>query len=202
MFLLGKDVAVILVRRVRSCIFAAQFLAILLAGHGAGAETIDFNTLVSTGQNGFTAPTIGFQLTLADDFIPESFSRQCNLSCTSTGDFSDFSLLLTFNGSPEGLLNASGDPLYEFTKGTLDDTSGQLTWNTSMNTVSLNFGEGIWSATVFSDADNQACGGSTGCTASGTLSVIGVPEPATVSVFAAGLLGLASVRRKRLPKTS
>ena len=65
-----------------------------------------------------------------------------------------------------------------------------------MNTVSLDFANGLWNATLFSGnpALEEACG-STGCIASGT--VAEVPEPATFGIFAAGLLGIALAWRFR-----
>ncbi len=172
-------------------------LVVMTTSGVANADTIyNFDPLVSTGVNEPISP-ISFQLTLADDFVPESFSRDCLPGgCIQTGSFADFSLNFFVGSERLGVLDDEEDTVFESTKGTIDGGSGTLMWDTSMNTVSLTFGNGLWNATVFSDnpALDEACG-SVGCTASGT--VAQVPEPAALWSLAVGLIGIATSRRMR-----
>jgi hypothetical protein len=150
----------------------------------------------ATGQFGAVPLEFGLQLTLNDDFTPESFDRQCFVNgCFGSGDFTIFTLALTLNGQMDGELGLQADPFGETDRGVIDGDSGSLIWDTATQSdVSLTFGQGVWTATVNSDEIAGVCG-QPGCVASGTLSA--VPEPATLGILSAGLVGIAAVRRRR-----
>jgi hypothetical protein len=173
-------------------------IAACLAAVGTARADTVYNFTSPGGAVGAYGPVslnVGFQLTLADTFLPESFSRQCYANgCFGSGDFTDFSLSLTLNGARFGALGSAGDSFGETDTGMINGDSGSLVWNTSTNDVSLTFGQGVWTATVDNDFIEAGCG-PVGCVASGTLAQ--VPEPAALGVFAAGIFGLAAMRRRR-----
>ncbi len=188
-------------RPLRHLVLAAAFLAALVASSSARADLVhDFVQQGQTiGQFGVVALDIGFQLTLHDDFVSEPLDRHCFANgCFGTGDFTTFTLALSLDNALQGLLGATADRYGETDTGFLDGDSGSLVWNTaSANMVSLTFGQGVWTATVNSDLIAGACG-QPGCVASGTLSTPSpVPEPASLGVLAAGLVGIAAGRRRR-----
>jgi hypothetical protein len=176
----------------------SPILGALVASSSARADTVyDFvQQGESVGQFGLVPLEFGFQLTLHDDFVPESFDRTCYQNgCFGTGDFTTFTLALTLDGQQDGELGLGADKYGEVDKGFIDGDSGSLIWQTATQSdVSLTFGQGVWTATINSDQIAGVCG-QPGCVARGTLAEI--PEPASTAVFAAGLVVIATARRKR-----
>ena len=187
--------------QVRAAGFVAAVMFALagmsLPGGPALADTIyDFSPTATSGSAGQAISPFSLVLTLADSFAPESVSRNCagGPACSSSGNFTDFSLAASIGGTLLATLDDQPDQVFEHTAGQIDGDSGSLFWATSSSiTLTLTWGSGVWNAVFNSDSLMSQCFGS-GCTASGTLAA--VPEPAGLGVFGVGLLGVVLARRR------
>jgi hypothetical protein len=90
--------------------------------------------------------------------------------------------------------------VFNLTGGAGDGLNGQLNYFVPGVQFRLTFSGSSFTGNFGADGGG-GCGGSTLCTYSGTITTT-IPEPASMALFGAGLLGLAAVRRKRAALTS
>lgn len=84
---------------------------------------------------------------------------------------------------------------FNLTGGAGDGLNGRVDYLDTIGQFSLTFSGSTFTGTFGADGGG-GCGSNTPCSYSGTITTA-IPEPASMSLFGAALLGLAAVRRKR-----